>query len=879
VEALNISAALSTELAGRYVVEREIGSGGMAVVYLAQDVRHDRRVALKVLRAELAAVIGAERFLAEIRTTAKLQHPGILPLFDSGVAAGQLFYVMPYVEGETLRHRIDRERQLPVSEAVRIATEVGDALSYAHEHGVIHRDIKPENILLQSGRPVVADFGIALAVQEAGGNRLTQTGLSLGTPQYMAPEQAAGERGIDGRADQYALAALLYEMLAGEPPFTAPTTQALIAKVMTEDARALQLVRKSVPETVAIAVHRALEKVPADRFATTREFVSALASGAATSVHRHRARSRVGERPWTLIAAAMLAGAAIGFIIERALAPRAAVGGDAPITFAIEPDSGQQFSLVCCGNIFALSPDGRRLAFQASEADSVVRLHVREMDELSSRSLPGTENAHELFFSPDGQQLGFTSGRTLRVADLHSGRIRAVAELPATGFTGGGTWTKDGRILYAVGNLLLSVAADGGTPTTLVRLDSSKNELQIGGPHAVAGTDLVLFSVERAGQEPAIRALWLPSGKTRDVALGVGAAVDTAHGFLFSARFDGTVEARRFNTTTGDTAGSAVRVGNPVALRSPVFLYAEYTASASGTIVAMTRSPFTMSDQGALHFIGADGKDAVHTLPFRARRVVYPRFSPDGKLVVALEADIARRVATAFVYDPERRATTLLPLKTSLAYIDWIGADSIVSMGADGEVFVQSVHGDAPRRLGALTGWSNAGELSAHGDWIVFDGDRDGARHIGVARRDSVDHSRILIGALGGDSRARLSPDGRFIAFLTTRGGPSALHVASFPSLGDEIVIENGVTTDPKWGSDGSLYFVGGDRRLVTVKLEATGGKLRVTSKTPSVTMRAAAAVGWDIDGVGKRIVYGSDAANNGGPPRLVVTANALGRR
>jgi serine/threonine-protein kinase len=206
MDALAIPAALSAELVGRYVVEREVGSGGMASVYLAHDVRHDRRVALKVLRAELAAVIGAERFLAEIRTTAKLQHPGILPLFDSGVASGQLFYVMPFVEGESLRHRLDRERQLPVADAVRIATEVGDALAYAHEQGVIHRDIKPENILLQSGRPVVADFGIALAVQEAGGNRLTQTGLSLGTPQYMSPEQAAGERGVDGRADQYVIA-------------------------------------------------------------------------------------------------------------------------------------------------------------------------------------------------------------------------------------------------------------------------------------------------------------------------------------------------------------------------------------------------------------------------------------------------------------------------------------------------------------------------------------------------------------------------------------------------------------------------------------------------------------------------------------------------
>src|SRR5215471_21414085 len=202
---------LTSALEGRYTVDREIGRGGMATVYLARDARHDRRVALKVLSPELGAVVGVERFLAEIEVTANLQHPNLLPLFDSGEANGLLFYVMPFVDGESLRARLDRERQLPVADSVKIGSEIGEALAYAHEHGIIHRDVKPENILLQSGRPIVADFGIALAVQAAGGNRLTQTGLSLGTPQYMSPEQAAGERSMDGRADQYALGAVIYE--------------------------------------------------------------------------------------------------------------------------------------------------------------------------------------------------------------------------------------------------------------------------------------------------------------------------------------------------------------------------------------------------------------------------------------------------------------------------------------------------------------------------------------------------------------------------------------------------------------------------------------------------------------------------------------------
>src|SRR4051812_5715079 len=244
---------LNIALAGRYSIERLFGEGGMPTVYWARDVKHNRRVALKVLKPDLGAIVGAERFLSEIEVTANLQHPNLLPLFDSGAADGVLFYVMPYVEGETLRHRIDRETQLPVDEAIRIATMVGGALEYAHRKGVIHRDLKPENILLHEGQPMVADFGIALALSNAGGNRVTQTGLSLGTPQYMSPEQATGDRTIDGRTDIYSLGAMLYEMLAGDPPHTASTSQAIIAKVLTDKPRSVRTLRPTVPVHVDLA--------------------------------------------------------------------------------------------------------------------------------------------------------------------------------------------------------------------------------------------------------------------------------------------------------------------------------------------------------------------------------------------------------------------------------------------------------------------------------------------------------------------------------------------------------------------------------------------------------------------------------------------------
>src|SRR5438132_5722243 len=267
---------LQSALGERYKCEGEIGAGGMATVYLARDLRHKREVALKVLRPELGAVLGTERFLSEITVTANLQHPNLLPLFDSGEAGGLLFYVMPFVRGESLRAKIDRERQLSVDEGVRIAVAVASALQYAHENGVIHRDLKPENILLQSGQPVIADFGIALAVSKAGGTRVTQTGLSLGTPQYMSPEQATGDREIDARSDIYSLGAVTYEMLAGEAPHIGNSAQAIIAKLMTSEPRPLHMMRSTVPVHVAAAVEKALAKLPADRFASANDFAQAL---------------------------------------------------------------------------------------------------------------------------------------------------------------------------------------------------------------------------------------------------------------------------------------------------------------------------------------------------------------------------------------------------------------------------------------------------------------------------------------------------------------------------------------------------------------------------------------------------------------------------
>jgi tRNA A-37 threonylcarbamoyl transferase component Bud32 len=390
---------LTSALADRYRIERELGQGGMAVVFQAHDVRHDRKVAIKVLHPELAAVLGAERFLTEMRVTANLQHPHILPLFDSGTADGQLYYVMPLVEGESLRDRLTRERQLSIDDAVRIATEVASALDYAHRHQVVHRDIKPENILLHDGSALVADFGIALAVSNAGDKRLTQTGLSLGTPHYMSPEQATGDKSVDGRTDIYSLGCVLYEMLTGEPPFSGPSTQAIVAKVLTEPVPAIRPRRPTVSAALEAVVMKAVQKLPADRYATPQAFGQALRSPAQATTSgvapdtRHASRARV---------------AAITLGVMAALYGAWAIGRQAA---SAGPDAGQWTLQQLGGPTVAMhprvSPDGNTIAFAAMVGGTtqlaVLSPETGDWRVLTTDTTQGAVNTAA--WSPDGTRI------------------------------------------------------------------------------------------------------------------------------------------------------------------------------------------------------------------------------------------------------------------------------------------------------------------------------------------------------------------------------------------------------------------------------------------------------------------------------------------
>lgn len=493
---------LAKALAGRYAVEHEIAHGGMATVYLARDLRHERRVAIKVLREELAAAVGAERFLAEIRVTASLQHPHILPLFDSGNADGVLWYVMPFIDGETLRTRLSREGRLPVDVALQVAREMADALEHAHSHGVVHRDVKPENVLLQGGHALVADFGIALALEHAGGDRLTRTGIRIGTPQYMAPEQAAGERAIDARTDVYALGAVLHEMLAGSSPLSAPP-RAVLQRVMDEDP-------SGAVDTASLldaAVRKALARRPEDRFPSAASFAAALVApppaapaagtgttpddgqsssgreeGASTSRGRvvsaraamyaagamlivglvggwFLARSPVGER-W-----ASTAPASPGPTVDGASGP--AAEGDLSLT--VFDRSGRALRAINANRPWTprISRDGRRVAYGAfGDGRSTSDLWVVDLEGGAARRLTNDGgDSNDPQWSADGASLAFSAhasgGKDIFELPVNGGEARLLAQRNGTQFAS--DWRRDGSAL------LVTEETDGNRRDILVQ--------------------------------------------------------------------------------------------------------------------------------------------------------------------------------------------------------------------------------------------------------------------------------------------------------------------------------------------------------------------------------------------------------------------------
>jgi eukaryotic-like serine/threonine-protein kinase len=802
----DVATRLSTALADRYRVERELGAGGMATVYLAEDIKHHRRVAIKVLRPELAAVIGADRFLREIETIAGLQHPHILGLIDSGEVNGTAYYVMPFVEGESLRDRLVREKQLPIGDAVRIATEVAGALDYAHRHGVIHRDVKPENILLHDGSALVADFGIALAASKAGGERMTETGMSLGTPQYMSPEQAMGEREITAGSDIYALGATTYEMLAGAPPFTGPTAQAIVAKIVASEPEPLSALRKTVPPHVEDAVLTALEKIPADRFVTASAFARALeGTGAvsATRTGRTRSASTTSRRMravWPVATALLGLVALVGWI--RPWSDESSDPLLPPTQLALlVPDFGGASTGL--QRQLELTPDGSSLLYVAL-VDGTTRTKRLPLDGSEARVLEGVEqNLADYSVSPDG--------RTFTAANISTG---AIFRYPIGGGTGRalpravssgqrGIWAGDGS--YWLGSPMT-----GQLPITRLSTTDSVTH-----PFGRARNDLVLNQI-LPGDRWAL-ALRQPVG----TATGPVVLLDLRSGDASVLLEEAVVEARyaagHLIYVLGDGSLQAV----PFDLRSNRVTAPPVTLATGVTLTGSGQAQFSVASNGTVAYLVEAGRSLVMTDRTGAGRTVltelrnyhHPRISPDGgRISVDFNGPEGRDVwilnladgaFTRVTFDRDGHDASWSRDGKSLAYVSFRG-------GALG------VHRLRPGRTQSADSLLTSSSLAYSGLWL-----RDESALVTVGQ-ELRPESNLDIAILRNGGRGPIEPvvatkfieqypalshDDQWLAFTSNQTGREEVYLRRLEGDGEQVQVSVGGGTEPVWSPDGRELF------------------------------------------------------------------------
>ena len=817
---------LASALADRYRLERELGQGGMATVYLAQDLKHDRQVAIKVLRPELAAVIGAERFVSEIKTTANLQHPHILPLHDSGEADSFLFYVMPFIEGETLRDRLTRERQLPVTEAVRITKEVASALEYAHKRGVIHRDIKPENILLHDGAALVADFGIALAASKAGGDRMTQTGMSLGTPSYMSPEQAMGDRDIGPRSDVYALGAMAYEMLAGEPPFTGSSAQAIVAKVLTEEPASIKLRRKTVPPAVEDAVLTALQKLPADRWGSAKEFSDALDGTGmprtrvlrATRLDSAGGHARSLTVPLLLLLGATAAIAAWGWLRRPAAAPRPLARFEVRLPYLQQLRSGYS------GGTIALSPDGGTIAYVARRTAGRSTLMLRDRDALEPRALEGTDGADAPFFSPDGAWVGYTAGGRMYKVPTHGGAPMLLTDSANTNVPEA-HWNIDHTITFTGPSWdIRTMPEDGGPARILVRPPTSVVGYAFPTPLPRADAMLATAcSANCAGMT--LMALDLGSGESHEIAKGVSRAWYLPPGRLVFARQDGSVFVQPFDLKTLELRGAPVplvpRVGISLGIAP------ELAVSADGTLLHVelgasrqlrltragrdgTQTPVDPGWMGDLsfHALSPDGRQLAVTVANGAQTEVWVKQLDRGPFTrLAYEGNVNYRPA----WQPDGR---------TLGFIsDRSGRNLPYQARADGSGTATGLAIPDTLEIDELD-WSRDGK------WLAYrTGARAGLRRVAIMPLPSGKAQAVESGAFD-QYMPTISPDSRWLAYVSVESGREDVYVRPVADPGAaRWQVSTAGGTSPVWSHSGrELFFVDGTDQLIAVPIGAGPG-------------------------------------------------------
>ena len=804
----------------------------MATVYLAHDKKHDRKVAIKVLHAELAAVLGAERFLQEIRVTANLQHPHILGLIDSGIVGegelrGRPYYVMPFVSGESLRQRLDKEQQLPVHDAVRIATEVASALDYAHRHNIIHRDIKPENILLHDGSAIVADFGIALAVTEAGGARMTQTGLSLGTPSYMSPEQAMGERTITARSDIYSLGAVAYEMLSGEPPFTGPTAQAIVARVMTEEPRSLTQQRRSVPAHVDAAISRALEKLPADRFASAREFSDALnnASLAAVASSAKMARSSGGSRRalYAVSAlAALLAIAALWGWMRPAPSKRV-------VRYNLVLDSSE--AMVGGGGFWgrmALSPDGSYLAYVRVPRGT---LWIRPRDQLHGFAVPGAEGVNTPFFSPDGRSIGYMRSGRLEFIPTLGGAPTVVTDTLVG--VAGASWARDGFIYadaFGAAALLKVEARAGAVPQWFTTLDTAKGETDHIWPDVLPNGKGVLFTVVYGGRSDAngrrplsVAVAEVPSGKHRILLDGATFARYSPSGHLLYVTADRALMMVSFDqnsmTVKGEptTVVESVRLGTSASADIGVssdgtLIYATGANAGNAELVWVTRDgkaqPVDSTWQGYFSFpaLSPNGKELALTVGSggsRGSRDVWIKQLDKGP-AARLTLDGRGNVYPA--WKPDGRSVTYA---STAALTEYLGQRSGLPQSPG--IFTKRADGSSQPVLQLSTKTAAVSAIwSPDGKWLIYRTDRQGPGASDImAIRPGVDTAPTpLVATRFTEFTPAISPDSKWLAYSSNESGRYEIYVVPFPNTSAaKWIVSTAGGTEPRWSHRGNELF------------------------------------------------------------------------
>jgi serine/threonine-protein kinase len=757
---------LKTALSDRYTIERELGRGGMATVYLAEDLKHHRQVAIKVLDPELARALGAERFLREIEVTAKLTHPHILTLIDSGEADGFLYYVMPYIEGETLRERMNREGQLPLDDALQITREVAAALSYAHSHDVIHRDIKPENVLLSAGEAVVADFGIARAIAEAGGEHLTETGISIGTPAYMSPEQASGALKLDGRSDVYSLGCVLYEMLAGEPPYTGPTAQAVLAKKLSEATPRVSVIRERVPASVEAAIDQALAKAPADRFTTAAQFTDALYSvGPAVPVETE-ARPVVSPKRRRLVGGI---GAAAVLLVIMVVLVRLVASGPITITTAniraVTSEPGEEFQP-------AISSDGREVAYVAGlrvivrSTIDIVAGETRLADELEGPPLVPT-------WSPDGAFIRFLTltdqGPAWKEVGKFGGAIRGY-DAPAMRHA----WSRDGsRVAFATRDSFFVSPVEGGEPELVA--------VGVGYPHSLAWSPDGRFIAYVSGNANWIRSLNVAPASVWLITADGGEPVPVVDDDYLNVSPQWLPDSRHLlfvSSRDGPRGIFVVEVGRD-GPRGPPRSVLPASDPHSISISAGARR---------LAFAKYPGKQNIWSVPIPRSGMVSIRD--------ALPVTTGNQVIENHTLSPDG---------------EWIAFNSTLRGRFD--VYKQRLEAGAPQLVTEAAGtYAFFPKWSPEGSEIAFAG-----RGLSIVSADGGTPERAVSGFA---NTPEWSPDGRSIAYTSppSSGGPGVLWFVSRDSVGgswhDPMQVTDTPCRSAQWAPDGASVVCHNERGM-----------------------------------------------------------------